>query len=136
MSKQKAKYRRVKTPSGLQMDTVECGAVSLGIILSFFGKYLSIEKLRQDCDIGRDGSKASNILKAGRLNQLKAKGYKAEVKDLYKVKFPAIIHWNFNHFLVLEGINQKYAFLNDPAVGKRKVTIDELSKAFTGVVDF
>lgn len=132
-NKVKTKFK-LNTPSILQIEAAECGAASLGIILGYYGKYASLETLREECGVSKDGSKASNILKAARKNGLDAKGYKKEPQDIKSMKFPLIIHWNFNHFLVVEGYDKKYFYLNDPAVGKRKVTIEEFDLAFTGIV--
>lgn len=130
---QGTKSNRKYCPSVLQMEAVECGAASLSMILRHYGKYLPLDKLRADCDVSRDGSTASNILRAARLNGLEAKGFKKDIPSLYHTPMPVIIHWNFNHFLVLEGLDDKKAYLNDPAAGHRTVTIDELSGSFTGV---
>jgi len=126
----------VKTPTILQMEAVECGAACLGMILSHYGRYEPLEKLRYDCDVGRDGSKALNIIKAGRMYGLEAKGYSKEVDALEGLGFPSILHWNFNHFVVLEGINfkKKKAYLNDPEEGHRVISLETLEKSFTGVV--
>ena len=105
------------TTSVIQMEAVECGAASLKMILGYYGKHISLEKLREECGVNRDGSKAINIIKAARKFDLEPEGYKVEeIKELKDVEFPAIIHWNFNHFLVLEGFKKGVFYLNDPAL--------------------
>ncbi|MEO1652865.1 MAG: NHLP family bacteriocin export ABC transporter peptidase/permease/ATPase subunit, partial [Bacteroidota bacterium] len=108
----------------------------LSMILSRNGLYIPLEQLRYDCDVTRDGSKALNILKAARNYGMQAKGYRKEVDELNQLNLPAIIHWNFNHFVVLEGIDKKnkVAYINDPAEGHRKVNYQTLEESFTGVV--
>jgi NHLM bacteriocin system ABC transporter peptidase/ATP-binding protein len=128
------------TPTLLQMEAVECGAAALGIILYFFGRILPLETLRSECGVNRDGSKASNMVKAARRFGLEAVGKRLDAKtvlsEVHSRGIPAIIHWNFNHFLVLEGRKGSKVFLNDPGMGHRTVDMEEFSKAFTGIALF
>ena len=128
------KISRVKVPTILQMEATECGAASLSMILAHYGQWIPLEKLRQECGVNRDGSKASCVIRAARNRSCAANGYKWNADRLKEVnKFPLIIHWEFNHFVVLEGIKGNTVYLNDPAMGRRTVKWDEFRTSYTGV---
>lgn len=123
-----------KVPVVMQMEALECGAASLTMILAYYGKWVPLEQVRADCGVSRDGSNAKNVLKAARSYGLTAKGYRYEPEDLKKNgKFPCIVHWNFNHFLVLNGFKGNKAYLNDPAKGNYSVSMETFDKSFTGI---
>ena len=125
---------RVKVPTILQMEATECGAASLSMILAHYKLWLPLEKLRQECGVNRDGSKASCVIRAARNRGCTANGYRWNADRVREVKeFPLIIHWEFNHFVVLEGIKGDTVYLNDPAMGRRTVKWDEFRTSYTGV---
>lgn len=128
------KKKVAKVPVILQLEALECGAASLAMVMAYYHKWVSLEQVRIDCGVSRDGSNAKNILLAARKYGMDAKGYRYEPDTLKeKGSFPCIIHWNFNHFVVLTGFKRNTAVLNDPARGIVEVSMEEFDKAFTGI---
>lgn len=123
-----------KVPVVMQMEALECGAASLAMICAYYNKWIPLEQIRVDCGVSRDGANAKNLLVAARSYGFTAKGYRYEPDDLKKHgKFPCIIHWNFNHFVVFDGFKGKKAVINDPAKGTYTVSMETFDKSFTGI---
>lgn len=123
-----------KAPVVMQLEALECGAASLTMVLAYYEKWIPLEQVRSDCGVSRDGSNAKNCLKAARSYGLIAKGYRFEPETLRESgTYPCIIHWNFNHFVVLNGFKGNYAYINDPARGEVKVDMEEFDNSFTGI---
>ena len=132
--KEPVKKGVAKVPVIMQMEALECGAACLTMVLAYYEKWIPLEKVRVDCGVSRDGSNAGNVLKAARFYGLETDGYKLEPQMLIdNAVFPCIIHWNFNHFVVLDGFKGKKAVLNDPARGRVEVTMEEFDESFTGI---
>ena len=132
--KQPVKHRVARVPVIMQLEELECGAACLCMILAYYNKWISLEKVREDCGVSGDGSNAGNMLRAARLYGLNADGYSAETEALKeKGTFPCIIHWKFNHFVVLNGFKGNKAILNDPARGTYSVSREEFDESFTGI---
>lgn len=123
-----------KVPVVMQLEALECGAASLTMVLAYYGKWIPLEQVRSDCGVSRDGSNAKNILMAARFYGLKATAYRYEPQLLMSEgKFPCIIHWNFNHFVVLDGFKGNKAYINDPAKGAYSVPLETFDQSFTGI---
>ncbi|MFE7031992.1 NHLP family bacteriocin export ABC transporter peptidase/permease/ATPase subunit [Streptomyces sp. NPDC057621] len=134
----KGRGRRVRTPTVLQMEAVECGAASLAMVLAHHGRHIPLEELRIACGVSRDGSRASNLLKAARSYGLTAKGMQMDTAALAEVQAPAILFWEFNHYVVFDGIGRRLGrrgvHINDPAKGRRFISMEDFDTSFTGVV--
>ena len=123
-----------RVPVVLQMEAVECGAASLAMILAYYKRFIPLEKMRIDCNVTRDGSLAKYIVKAAAKHELETKAYKMDPEQIrQRQDFPMIIHWNFNHFVVLCGFRGKDAVINDPASGRIRVPAEVFDRSFTGI---
>src|SRR4051794_5827359 len=127
------KFRPVKTPTVLQMESAECGAAALGIILEYHGRYVSLDELRDECGVSRDGSNAFYIKEAGKRYGLEVKAFRKPADGLDTRRPPFIVFWEWNHFLVVEGFTRWQVYLNDPAIGRRTVSRDEFRRSYSGI---
>ena len=130
------KYGRIaKVPMIMQLEFLECGAACMAMILAYYGRYITLEQAREDCGVSRDGQNALNIVKAARNHGMTAGGYQMEPEAFKEFdEFPCIVHWGFNHFVVLKGFKHGKAYINDPARGERAITMKEFDEQFTGIV--
>ena len=123
-----------RVPVIMQMEALECGAAALAMVMAYYGKWVPLEQVRYDCGVSRNGSNAKNMLVAARSYGFDAQGFRCDTEGLKNgIVLPCILHWNFNHFVVLTGIRGKYAWINDPARGRIRITFEELDRAFTGI---
>ena len=125
--------QRVTTPILLQMHASECGAACLGIVLAYFGRWVPLTELREKCEVSRDGSSAASLLRASRHYGLECSGLSVRADQLKKLQLPLILFWQFSHFLVLEGFDGRYFYLNDPSTGRRRVSAEEFYKGYSGI---
>ncbi|MBQ7174738.1 MAG: NHLP family bacteriocin export ABC transporter peptidase/permease/ATPase subunit [Lachnospiraceae bacterium] len=125
---------RARVPVIMQLEALECGAAALAMVMAYYNKWVPLEQVRLDCGVSRNGSNAKNMLVAARSYGFDAQGFRCETENLKDgIVLPCILHWNFNHFVVLKGFRGNYALLNDPAKGEIRVTMEELDSSFTGV---
>ena len=123
-----------KVPVIMQLEALECGAASLAMLMAYYDKWVPLEQVRADCGVSRDGSKAKNIALAAMHYGFDVEAYRFDPKTIQtQATFPCIIHWNMNHFVVLDGFKGNRVYLNDPARGDVVVTMEEFDESFTGV---
>jgi ATP-binding cassette subfamily C protein len=127
-------YNLVTTPVILQSSETECGTAALAILLSYYKTNVPIEQLREMCGTSRDGSKATTLMRVAREFNFIAESYKVDINELYLIDQPVIAYWNFNHFIVINGIGTNKIFINDPASGPSAINMDVFDAAFTGVI--
>jgi len=125
--------RRVSTPILLQMHASECGAACLGSLLAYFGRWVPLAELREKCEVSRDGSSAASILRASRHYGLECSGLSVRTEQLRKLELPLILFWQFSHFVVLEGFDDRNYYLNDPSTGRRRLSAKEFTMGYSGV---
>jgi ABC-type bacteriocin/lantibiotic exporter with double-glycine peptidase domain len=126
-------HRPHKVPTVLQMEAAECGAACLAMVLAGFGRWETLDQVRDSCGVSRDGTSAADILAAARERGLDAKAYKREPETLAELPFPQILFWNFDHFVVLEAVRGHQFQINDPANGRRLLNRAEFGASFTGI---
>lgn len=123
-----------RVPVVMQMETMECGAACLAMVLAYYGKWVPLSNLRKLCGISRDGVKLSTVAKTARMMGLQAQGYRYETNEFFReADFPCIVHWCFTHFVVILGKRGNTVYINDPAGGFEKITLQEFDESFTGV---
>ncbi|NNC00668.1 NHLP family bacteriocin export ABC transporter peptidase/permease/ATPase, partial [Corallococcus exiguus] len=125
---------RVSTPTVLQMESMECGAAVLGIVLGYYRRYVPLEELRIACGVSRDGVKISSILHAAAGYGLNGSGLQVTAEEVLKLPPPFIAYWDENHFVVVEGTSGSSVYINDPAYGRRSISRKEFEQSFSGVV--
>lgn len=127
------KAQRGRVPEITQMSKTECGLACLAMVLSYHGRKTSINELRAQSGLGRDGLSALSIVKIARNYNMRVRAISLQNSDFRNVPLPAIVHWEFNHFLVVERWSLKNVDVVDPAQGRRRLSPKEFDQSFTGV---
>lgn len=124
----------VRTPIVQQMERTECGAACLGIVLGYFGRWVGLDQLRIDCGVSRDGSRAGNMVRAADLYGLQTEGHRVPAAETRSLPGPFVAFWGGNHFVVVETASRAHVRINDPAIGRRRLTWAEFERGYAGVV--
>ena len=123
-----------KVPVVMQMETLECGAAALAMVLAYYGKWMPLEQVRLDCGVSRDGASVQNIAKAARNYGMDVQGFARGTDALREIgPFPCIVTWKNNSYVVCCGFKGNHAYINDPAKGSRKITLEEFGRSYQGV---
>lgn len=122
-----------KLPLLLQTEATECGLACLGMIAGYHGYCSDLATLRRRFPISLKGATLTHLIQVAQSLELATRPLRLELDDLCKLRLPCILHWNFNHFVVLKGVSGKIVTIHDPATGRRKLSFAELSSSFTGV---
>jgi len=121
-------------PVIMQELDMECGAASLAMILSYYGKFIPIEKLREDCAVSRFGANLSKISEVATANGLVVKGMRLSPFTIFeKATYPCIVHWEGQHFVVLCGKEGDTVYINDPSRGRISMSVEVFLKSYSAV---
>jgi ABC-type bacteriocin/lantibiotic exporter with double-glycine peptidase domain len=124
----------VRIPLVQQMEAAECGVACLTMVLRHYGHHATLSEVREMCGTSRDGNSAFELVEGARRFGLQARGLSLDLERLARLRVPAILHWDLNHFVVVEALGPGGgARLVDPASGRRRVTAEELDRSFSGV---
>jgi ATP-binding cassette, subfamily B, bacterial len=124
---------RRRIPYIQQLDASDCGAACLAMVLAYHGKAVRTDEVREVLGVDRDGASARAILEAARWYGLRGRGVTLEVEDLGYLPAGSILHWEFRHFVVFQRLGPDWVDVVDPALGRRRVPLDQLRRSFTGV---
>src|SRR4051812_4091366 len=124
---------RARLPVILQTEAAECGLACLGMVASYFGHQIDIDTLRRRHPVSLKGVTLRSLMEIARHLHLGCRPLRVEFSHLAKLRLPAILHWDLNHFVVLKAVTRKEIVVHDPAIGERRLTYAEASNHITGV---
>jgi len=127
-------FFRRKLPVYRQAEAAECGLACVGMVAAFWGKEYDLPALRRMFPVTMQGASLNDLIRTARRLGLATRALKVELGAVPRLALPAILHWEFNHFVVLARVGKDHVIIHDPATGKRRINLPELSRSFTGVV--